>query len=67
MSKELKPCPFCGSKNIGEDYHEAYSVDSSYSTFGCMDCDASFIFDEGDKALVIKAWNTRTPNERQNK
>lgn len=51
--KELLPCPFCGGTNIGEDYVETYSLDSSYFIFGCYDCGARF--EEGTE----KEWNHR--------
>lgn len=50
---ELLPCPFCGSKYIGDRYVETYSIDSSYNTFGCCDCGAVFV--EGD----ANDWNRR--------
>lgn len=47
------PCPFCGSTNIGDDQTVTYSIDSSYDTFGCLDCCAVFV--NGDCA----DWNRR--------
>lgn len=49
----LKPCPFCGSTDIGEDYIQTYSVDSSYDVFGCRGCGARF--ENGNAA----DWNRR--------
>jgi Lar family restriction alleviation protein len=60
---ELKPCPFCGGKDIRWTWHTTYSIDSSYATFGCFDCDATFPSDgcngatEGDTSV----WNRRDP------
>lgn len=50
---ELKPCPFCGSANIGNEYVITYSVDSNYDTFGCRDCGAIFVNGSPDD------WNRR--------
>lgn len=54
MNDKLKPCPFCGGHNIGKEYVETYSLDSSYTTFGCLDCGANF--NEG----CAVDWNRRT-------
>lgn len=50
---ELLPCPFCGGRDIGHQWIETYSTDSSYDVFGCRSCGARF--EEGDAAQ----WNTR--------
>jgi Lar family restriction alleviation protein len=61
MSANPKPCPFCGSKDIGYEYINTYSSDSSYNTFGCRDCGVRFECDDASsKAEDLKAWNTRT-------
>lgn len=52
-ARELLPCPFCGSSDIGERHVVTYSVDSSYNMFGCDQCLAGF--EEGDAT----EWNRR--------
>ena len=54
--KEIKPCPFCGSKDI-------YCDDAGRGTdmwfVQCNDCDATFPhFDSKEQA--VRAWNRRT-------
>ena len=58
MSKtELKPCPFCGSKNIDLVDYSAVIV-----FVQCDDCCATFPqFDTKEEA--IEAWNRRATDE----
>ena len=56
----LLPCPFCGGSNIGFSWIESYSLDSSYGTFGCRDCDANFRTEQNSVSFCdIQRWNTR--------
>ena len=58
----LLPCPFCGGKNIGWEYRSAYSTDSSYAFFGCLDCQmGSDSANENNRMCPhdVKQWNTR--------
>ena len=61
MSDKLKPCPFCGSENIGSWWVDNYSMNSSYGMFGCESCNLGL--DDSDNAsdndLAI-GWNRRT-------
>lgn len=67
MIETPKPCPFCGGKNIGWKWREAYSCDSSYAFFGCKDCGIGS--DDASKQEEmhpedVAAWNRRaTPPE----
>lgn len=55
---ELKPCPFCGSKNIVLTSHGAVIV-----FVQCDDCCATFPhFDSEEEA--INTWNRRVHNEQ---
>lgn len=59
---KLKPCPFCGGNNIGWDWREGYSCDSSYAFFGCLDCNIGM--DNASEHDVshpedVAAWNRR--------
>lgn len=56
-SETMLPCPFCGGTSVGEDYHETFSVDSSYYTFGCDHCGAGFV--GGNTKENRAAWNRR--------
>lgn len=58
MNDELKPCPFCGSNNIGHEHITTYSTDSSYDVFGCNDCGARF--EDG----TPEEWNRRATGLR---
>lgn len=72
MSKEpkLKPCPFCGNKDI------ACVVTLSYVEINCRKCKATILrslamgkydcladSEENIKPVAIQAWNTRTQKE----
>ncbi len=53
---ELKPCPFCGGKNVCLTEHAAVIV-----FVQCDDCCATFPhFDSKEEA--IEAWNRRADN-----
>jgi Lar family restriction alleviation protein len=57
MSEELKPCPFCGSKNV-----VVYELKGQKTLWiECKGCWASSnALDSSKKAQAIKLWNTRT-------
>ena len=52
---ELKPCPFCGSKEVRAD------KDGMWWTVGCTDCFAEGPSDLGESG-AIAAWNERQPD-----
>lgn len=63
----LLPCPFCGGA-AKDDYHEAYSIDSSYSYIGCggdYRCGARIPYDSDgwgradNRDAAITVWNRR--------
>ena len=58
---KLLPCPFCGSSHVGWHWVETYSIDSSYATFGCLDCGVSFAADDDHTMHPddVAAWNRR--------
>lgn len=58
MAEKLKACPFCGGNDIGEDYVEAYSIDSSFSVFGCRTCGGCF-----REEAITEKWNSRPREE----
>lgn len=59
MNKELKPCPFCGSKaRLLGLANKCYEVECE--NVECHVDPATWIDGEPDE--VIKAWNTRTPD-----
>lgn len=66
MANELKPCPFCGSKNV-----ELRAGVMFNGAVHCNECSADVVFDavrmiaEGDydwKTAVTDGWNRRTGN-----
>ena len=61
MNEELKPCPFCGSEDIGTDYDEE-RVETNY-LYGhfveCHDCFGASGY-RLTKELAIRCWNRRT-------
>ncbi|AWK42624.1 MULTISPECIES: Lar family restriction alleviation protein [Photorhabdus] len=66
--KEIKPCPFCGSKDVG--VFRQYEDDCPYrsSIVRCFNCDAQtaqFINDDirRQHEMAIKAWNKRVNND----
>lgn len=56
---ELKPCPFCGEKNIEVFIHEYHGWPSYSRTYKviCFSCSAQLY--RGSKEEVIAAWNRR--------
>jgi len=56
MTEKLKPCPFCGSRNV---YHGSYTITKPH-IFGadCDNCDAKGPIKD-NKEDAAKAWNTR--------
>lgn len=62
MSQELKPCPFCGGKNIILGTHEASWGTEQY--IKCCDCMAKIQIDQeyGEKMLIYR-WNRRVDRE----
>jgi hypothetical protein len=62
-TKELKPCPFCGTEvgifYCGTGTYEVYSIDD-----GCLICGDGILIDHGgivsaDINVVVDAWNKR--------
>ena len=62
MSNELKPCPFCGSKDIRIDRHvragrgEHHGAD--VFSMGCFDCGATFP-NRYKREILVENWNQR--------
>lgn len=57
MNEELKPCPFCGSEQIG------HTSSGGASQFVCSDCDQWIVGSLEDRSTwedMAIAWNTRT-------
>ncbi len=57
MSEELKPCPFCGSKNI-----RIWDNDNILPWVQCNDCLTSIATRE-TREEAITAWNRRANDE----
>jgi len=51
MSEKLKPCPFCGNKNIRKNF-------GIFPELFCSECEATiYAYDEHED--LAKSWNTR--------
>jgi len=51
MSEELRPCPFCGNKNIRKNF-------GIFPELFCSECEATiYAYDEHED--LAKSWNTR--------
>ena len=64
VEKELKPCPFCGSKPEYIEHHEdngmpeVYYKEYSYYYVRCLNCGCQILSSlNGEKAIEI--WNRR--------
>lgn len=57
---KLKPCPFCGGKNV--EFGKNYFM----TVIECHDCRASIEI-EGTEIDVIESWNTRAKEEKKKK
>lgn len=63
---ELKPCPFCGSNEIGH----SFGVSRKTLCVVCMECAASGPFAEGDTEQpsvweeAARLWDTRAKTDR---
>ncbi len=63
---ELKPCPFCGGKEIGHRHSNKTGIG-----YVCMTCETTGPFIYGDAeyeepwAEAEEAWNTRAPEARE--
>lgn len=51
MDEELKPCPFCGSKEVN-------LMDDGVFYVSCFNCSTDGPMSDTDRG-AIKAWNTR--------
>jgi Lar family restriction alleviation protein len=70
MADELKPCPFCGCKDISLDLHPGAGRGFEHAgddvwTIGCRGCGASTPgrYNKPGKALLIQSWNRRATPE----
>lgn len=73
MTPELKPCPFCGGKNLSVNAYDVQPDDYHAGHVYCNDCEvegpSSLSLPEPDgywmpdpesaKAEAVKAWNRR--------
>lgn len=55
---DLKPCPFCGSKNI----HSEYDYDNLWDTTACQDCAVTAYGKTKEEAS--EAWNKRATDAK---
>lgn len=59
INKTLKPCPFCGNKNISVSGNLRPNGKPMYSV-GCFKCDFSPLLEDApSKDFAIKSWNSR--------
>ena len=69
VGEKLKPCPFCGSKDIYVTTQEG-RIDSTATIF-CNSCKTAVILEENEEegfsekttAKAIEAWNRRVTDE----
>lgn len=66
MTNNLKPCPFCGNKNV--KYHTGIGIQEAYDVGDfvyCNQCAARFVFGNFDLDKTVEQWNKRhEPNPR---
>ena len=62
MKIQYKPCPFCGSENIGYMCQPAWEFTFAYITC-CGDCGARTGYHEKPRD-AIDAWNMRAEGEK---
>ena len=61
MNSDLKPCPFCGSKQVEvRQIKDGLSI--GCNTTNCL-CQWWFMRQFTDKEQAIKAWNRRANND----
>ena len=58
----LAPCPFCGSEPEGPP-EDTLGPGATY-WLECMNVTCSALIEGDTRAEVIKAWNTRTPEDK---
>lgn len=61
MTDKLKPCPFCGSHNVGVFHYKAALRDSF--ACNCYNCHVGMYPVETEEQ-AIEDWNTRKPMDR---
>lgn len=49
--ESLKPCPFCGSKNI--------EISQDHNCVSCKDCGACRCGEWNDEVIAVHCWNSR--------
>ena len=63
--KELKPCPFCGSKNVScMEEAIGYSL-NIFQFVVCKSCGARTILSRSEQ-IVIERWNRRADENKRN-
>lgn len=60
---EIKPCPFCGSDDLGllqirKPLPDFEDMGGDWEVY-CRDCETMFIFQKATKAQLIERWNKR--------
>jgi Lar family restriction alleviation protein len=58
VSDQLKPCPHCGSTNVGLPFDDR---ECAWVTCRDCECDGPLVKGGFDNAKAIEGWNRRTP------
>jgi len=53
----LKPCPFCGNKNLGDNLEDIMFNPPGQFFIECFEC--GLLMENYNKQLLIEKWNTR--------
>lgn len=64
MTRELKTCPFCGSRNVQIIEDNPYNLFSRCYKVMCFKCKATSALAE-TKGMAIEFWNRRVKNEEE--
>lgn len=63
MSVKLKPCPFCGCKNVQIYSYDETTDEEAFLYCHCPDCGSSTAICNDEK-IAAEKWNRRAKHER---